>query len=201
MRFIHKKTVNAIVESGNHYVLQLKRNQHQLFDYAVDYVAKNSCKDSYQTSQKAHGRQTQWFLKVYPLQDEPLREKHWTRLNCLIVVEKQWYQKEKNTRKTDREMLCFNSVAYYISDLVLSAQVFAEGIRGHWGIENRLHWVKDVILKEDNNRIIHQNGAVNMAIFNNIAINFLRQNFDDSVKYSQILFGQNVKELFPKIRT
>lgn len=134
------------------------------------------------------------------MKDEPLHES-WTRLNCLIVVEKQWYQKEKNTRKTDREMLCFNSVAYYISDLVLSAQVFAEGIRGHWGIENRLHWVKDVILKEDNNRIKHQNGAVNMAIFNNIAINFLRQNFDDSVKYSQILFGQNVKELFSKIRT
>jgi predicted transposase YbfD/YdcC len=134
------------------------------------------------------------------LTDEPF-QKSWTRLNCLIVVEKQWYQKEKNTRKTDREMLCFNSVAYYISDLVLSAQVFAEGIRGHWGIENRLHWVKDVILKEDNNRIKHQNGAVNMAIFNNVAINFLRQNFDDSVKYSQILFGQNVKELFPKFRT
>lgn len=181
--------------------MQLKRNQHYLFDYAQNYVAKNACKDSFQIFQNAHGRQTQWFLEIYPLKDEPLQEKHWTRLNCLIVVKKQWYQQEKNSRKTDRETLCFDSIAYYISDLVLSAQIFAEGIRGHWGIENRLHWVKDVILKEDNNRIKHQNGAVNMAIFNNVAINFLRQNFDDSVKYSQILFGQNVKELFPKFRT
>ncbi|MBW4672297.1 MAG: transposase [Cyanomargarita calcarea GSE-NOS-MK-12-04C] len=39
----------------------------------------------------------------------------------------------------------YHQVAYYISSLVSSATDFAQGIRGHWGIENSLHWVKDVI--------------------------------------------------------
>jgi len=83
----------------------------------------------------------------------------------------------------------------------LSAQEFAQGIRGHWGIENRTHWVRDVSFKEDNNKIKNDNGAVNMALFNTISLNYLRQNIDDSIKNAQIIFGQNVKELFLTIRT
>lgn len=119
----------------------------------------------------------------------------------MIVVEKQWERKQTNLYKNKQGTLRFDSIAYYISDIVLPAECFAEGIRGHWGIENRIHWVKDVIFKEDNNRIKHHQAAVNMAIFNHLAINFLRQHFDDSIKYAQILFGQNVKELFNKFRT
>jgi hypothetical protein len=71
----------------------------------------------------------------------------------------------------------------------------------HWGIENRTHWVKDVNFKEDNNGIKNDNAAVNMALFNAISLNYLRQNIDDSIKTAQILFGQNVKKLFLTIRT
>lgn len=76
----------------------------------------------------------------------------------------------------------------------MSAALFFKGIRGHWGIENRTHWVKDVILGEDSNGIRDINGAVNMATFNTLVINFLRQNIDDSIKSAQIIFGQNLKE-------
>jgi hypothetical protein len=61
--------------------------------------------------------------------------------------------------------------------------------------------VKDVNFKEDKNKIKDDNGAVNMVIFNTILLNYHRQNINDSIKKVQILFGQNVKEFFFKIKT
>ena len=61
--------------------------------------------------------------------------------------------------------------------------------------------VKDSNYKEDENQIKHKNGAVNMAIFNTISVNYLRQNINDSIKNAQIIFGQNVKDLFNQIST
>ena len=107
-----------------------------------------------------------------------------------IVINKTVVKKDKNNNlvKTER-------VSYRISDVSgLSAKSFFNGIRGHWGIENRTHWVKDVILNEDGNGIRDINGAVNMATFNTLVINFLRQHIDDSIKTAQIIFGQQVKE-------
>jgi hypothetical protein len=60
----------------------------------------------------------------------------WVGLKSLIKVE----------RIGTRGGKTYHQVAYYISSLVASAAHFAKGIRGHWGIENSLHWVKDVIL-------------------------------------------------------
>lgn len=117
------------------------------------------------------------------------------------MIQKQVTQKGKtHTEQAHQEHLT-QSMSYRISDLWLSAKEFAEGIRKHWGIENRLHWVKDVNYREDDNRIKHQNIAVNMAIFNAVSLNYLRQNVNDSIKYAQIIFGQNFKELCPNIRT
>lgn len=122
-------------------------------------------------------------------------------MNSFIGIEKSVVHKGKPNKKQPRELIITQSVSYRISDVELSAKEFAKGIRGHWGIENRIHWVKDVDFKEDGNQIKDDNGAVNMAIFTTISLNYLRQNINDSIKQSQILFGQNVKELFFKIRT
>ena len=57
----------------------------------------------------------------------------------------------------------YHQVAYYISSLVRSATDFAKGIRGHWGIENRLHWLKDVIFDEDHSTIRMGNAPANLS--------------------------------------
>jgi predicted transposase YbfD/YdcC len=140
-------------------------------------------------------------VKVYVVEDMTL-QKTWTNLQRFISVEKRVSQKGKANTKQAKQVITTESISYRISDVTsLSAKEFAQGIRGHWGIENRTHWVKDVNFKEDNNGIKNDNGAVNMAIFNTISLNYLRQNIDDSIKNAQIIFGQNVKELFLIIRT
>jgi predicted transposase YbfD/YdcC len=181
--------------------LQIKKNQIRLYDYIANYVAINQAIDTYQIQEKAHGRDTTWSVKVYHIEDEVLQKK-WTNLKRFIVIEKSILQKGKPNTKQAKNVYITESISYRISDVTsLSAQEFAEGIRGHWGIENRTHWVKDVNFKEDNNGIKNDNGAVNMAFLNAISLNYLRQNIDDSIKTAQILFGQNVKELFLTIRT
>ena len=67
----------------------------------------------------------------------------WVGLARLVKVE----------RLGTRASKPYHQIAYYISSLSLNAAQFAQGIRGHWGIENRLHWVKDVVLEEDSSRI------------------------------------------------
>jgi len=91
--------------------------------------------------------------------------------------------------------------AYFMSDLSLDAADFAQGIRGHWGIENKLHWVKDVVCREDANRIRHKRGAINVAVLGTIALNLHRQAGHNSITEGQIKFGSHVKELAKLIRT
>lgn len=84
----------------------------------------------------------------------------------------------------------YRQVAFYISSLVNSAADFAKGIRGHWGIENRLHWVKDVIFDEDHSSIRMGNAPANLSVMRTIALNLLRR-----YGYSSITSGQRFTEL------
>jgi predicted transposase YbfD/YdcC len=86
--------------------------------------------------------------------------------------------------------------SFYISSLLSNdAKLFASGIRGHWSIENNLHWVKDVILKEDTTKHKKGSAAKNMSILRNIAINVFRENDYSSTKHATLFFASNVKEL------
>jgi predicted transposase YbfD/YdcC len=63
----------------------------------------------------------------------------------------------------------------YISSRALSAAAFAEAVRGHWAIENNLHWSLDVTFNEDQSRLRTGHGAKNMAVGRHFALNLLRQ--------------------------
>ncbi len=62
---------------------------------------------------------------------------------------------------------------YYVSSAALSAEMFGRVVRGHWGIENRLHWVLDVVFREDLARLRSGNAPANMAIVRHTALNLL----------------------------
>ena len=63
---------------------------------------------------------------------------------------------------------------YYLCSAKLDAATFGRAVRAHWGIENRLHWVLDVVFHDDLSRLRSENGPQNMAIVKHMAINLLR---------------------------
>ncbi|MBA3687142.1 MAG: ISAs1 family transposase, partial [Planctomycetes bacterium] len=63
---------------------------------------------------------------------------------------------------------------YYLSSLPLDARLFARAVRCHWHVENRLHWVLDVVFHEDLSRLRSGSGPQNMATVRHMAMNLIR---------------------------
>ena len=63
---------------------------------------------------------------------------------------------------------------YFISSMALDAAFFAKAARAHWGIENRLHWVLDVVFHDDLMRLRTENGPKNMATVKHMALNLVK---------------------------
>jgi predicted transposase YbfD/YdcC len=86
-------------------------------------------------------------------------------------------------------------VVCYISSLKTTAQEFARGIRGHWSIENCLHWVKDVVLNEDDSTIRLGNAPANLSVIRAIALNVLRRNGHTSITIAQRFLSHDIDKL------
>jgi predicted transposase YbfD/YdcC len=72
---------------------------------------------------------------------------------------------------------------YYLCSTALDAETFGRAVRAHWGIENRLHWVLDVVFHDDLARLRTNHGPANMAVVKHMALNLLKQaNPTDSLK-------------------
>ena len=85
---------------------------------------------------------------------------------------------------------------YYISSAQLTAKAAADAVRGHWGIENRLHWVLDVTFNEDKSRVRKGHSAKNIAVVRHFAINIMRAaNDKHSIKLRRKLAGWDTKYL------
>lgn len=137
-----------------------------------------------------HGRQVTRTVSVFTVENEKIKAT-WQNVQSYITV----HRIRVVNGKTSEEMAC------YMSDLCLAAADFHIGIRGHWGIENKLHYVKDVVHKEDDNKIHSGNGPISASVFSSVAINIHRKNDNESITHGQIKFRANVKELFDLIRT
>jgi predicted transposase YbfD/YdcC len=168
-----KETAKQIIEQGGQYVLRVKDNQgnlsqslEELFDYAAetDFV---DC-DHHQTVDKGHGRleiRECWTTSDLDyLRYVPDREQ-WQGLNTLAMVKLQ--RRTEDTTETETK--------YYIASLPSDAELVLFASRGHWGIENQLHWVLDIAFREDDCRLRKGNGAENFALLRHIALTLLKQ--------------------------
>lgn len=90
---------------------------------------------------------------------------------------------------------------YYLSSTTLDAGTFAAAVRAHWGVENRLHWVLDVVFHDDLARLRSHNGPQNMAVVKRMAMNLVRNPKDKhSLKARQKLANLNPDYLETLIR-
>ena len=101
-------------------------------------------------------------------------------------------------QKSRRRLVDFHETHYYLSSLDWSATQFSDAIRGHWLIENRLHWVKDVTLNEDN--CIHRGGnaPANWAMVRQFLVSIARMIGTNTLPQALRLMAnqfENVSEL------
>lgn len=98
----------------------------------------------------------------------------WESITTIAHVNREFVYKGK-IHQTD---------SYYITNLTTNDAMFvAQGIRSHWGIENKLHWVKDVIMREDAESTKNKKAASNLAVLRDIAFNILKTK-NKSIKYA-----------------
>lgn len=158
----NEATARGIIESKNHYLIALKKNQPKLYEQ-VEYLAKIAEPSSINiTNDRSHGRNVTRQVSVY-IPQTLLHEK-WGHLQSFIKVE----------RGGSRGKKAYQETMYYVSSIRQDARTFSEKIRGHWQIENRLHWVKDVIFQEDRERITEPQAATNFSTLLTIVLNLFR---------------------------
>lgn len=165
-----KDIAKEIIEADADYVLALKGNQGTAFTEIKAFLDEAiQRRESHlvftQTTDKGHGRvevrrywQTEkigWFAD----------REAWVGLRSVGVVE---------ARRTVNGQ---DSVErrYYLSSLPANAEKFGRAVRGHWGVENGLHWVLDVVFGEDQSRARSGYAVENLAATRRLAINLLRR--------------------------
>jgi predicted transposase YbfD/YdcC len=165
----------TIVDAQAQYVLSVKENQGHLFEdivclFAVDQAHdfQYASLDYAKTVNSGHGRidiRECWstsnpeYLKLIRNSD------HWAGLQSIAMVVNTRIIGEKETKH----------VRYYINSLPSDAKRILHVVRRHWAIENELHWVLDVAMNEDQNRVHKDQGPENMAVLRHVALNLLKQ--------------------------
>jgi predicted transposase YbfD/YdcC len=167
-----KDIAAKVREEKADYLLAVKENQERLYQDIVAYMHaamesdfENIKYSFHQTEEKGHGRNE--LRACYVFSDvSVIRDlKLWKDLKSIVVVVT---NREVNGKST-------SEMRYYICSRVLTAEQANAAARGHWGIENNLHWVLDVIFDEDNSRVRKDHGPENMAHLRRIALTMLKQ--------------------------
>ena len=183
-----KKTTAVIIESQNDYLIGVKKNQPTLYNQiAATLDVKNNQSSSYTTLEINRGR-TEYRHTVVSNVIEGISE-DWIGLQQIVGIHR--IVKEKG--KTREEM------AYFISSKNENAFLYEEGVRSHWEIENSLHWVKDVTLKEDASKIRKGNAPQNVSTVKNISINLFRNNGYKNIAQAMRLVANDIKTLYKMI--
>jgi len=169
-----REIAQEIVASGADYVLAVKDNQPKLHEAIRDYFTEHledECRSipcrRFESHEKGHGRidDRYYYLAKLP-KDFALQEK-WAGLKAIGVAIR---ITEHNNGK------CSEDVRYYIVSRYLSGEKFANAVRGHWGIENSLHWQLDVTFGEDASRLRNGHADANFSLLRRTALSMLKNN-------------------------
>lgn len=167
-----KEIATDIVNKNADYVLALKRNQDSLYKEVYDLFQDaqetnfNGLEwDYFETDEKNHGRHE--IRRYWTITDVEHLEhgKDWPQLRSVGMVELECTSQGETT----------HDFRFYINSLDGQAETFAKAVRGHWGIENSLHWVLDVSFREDDSRIRKGNAAENFSIIRRLVLNLIKQ--------------------------
>lgn len=171
------KTAAKILEREGDYLLGLKGNQAYLEDRVREKFqnkkgpgSRSMNKEVFKTKEKGHGRLEKRVCTVLTPKEgksfgiNPLAK--WPELNSIVEI--------KNERTNLKTGEASEETHYYISSLITSAEEIMSSARGHWAVENSLHWVLDVVFREDDCRSRTGYSAENFSMLRQFALNLIK---------------------------
>jgi predicted transposase YbfD/YdcC len=170
-----KAIAQKIVEGGGDYVLTVKENQeHLLEDIRQSFV--DACDkdfvgfehDTFEKREKGHGREEYRCYTVLHHTEALRGADDWKNLTTIGMC---YSERTVNGVKSEESR-------YFIGSRKASAKVYGKALRGHWGIENSLHWQLDVTFAEDQNRVSKRNAAENLALLRRLTLSLLQAHPD-----------------------
>lgn len=168
-----KAIAETIVAGGGDYVLAVKANQPTLHVELQEAFARAPAPKLRSprvatTFEKGHGRYEQRTVQVLPARDylSAAQTALWAGGLTLVMVTRVVWEQATSVQSTE--------VRYFLSSLPPTARRIGSAIRGHWSIENGLHWVLDVVFREDARRVYDRTTAENVAFLNRLALSLLR---------------------------
>jgi len=174
-----KEIAQTIVDGGGDYILAVKANQPTLHGelqeaFAQAPAPKLGSSRCTTTFEKGHGRYEQRTVQVLPAQDflSTAQTALWAGVLSLVMVTRVVWEQASEGQSTE--------VRYFLSSLPPVARRIGSAIRGHWSIENGLHWVLDVVFHEDARRVYDRTTAENVAFLNRLALSLLRNDTSKS---------------------
>lgn len=189
-----KKIARLIRERHADYILALKENQGNLYkDCTLFFEQMEAMRregytfEEYTTVDGGHGRiETRKYFMTSDIKWLPDKKK-WAGLQSIAMVE--------STREVNGQVSI--EKRYFISSLPGDAKKLGDAVRGHWGIENRVHWILDIAFREDESRVRNGNAPENFAVFRHIALNLLKmdKSFRGSIKTKRLHAALDVQFL------
>lgn len=178
--------MEKVVEGGGHFCLQLKANQPTAFESAGTYFRdllsrtasgrRHAGVDTFRDVTKGHGRlETRTYATVSDESDvRAVVPASWRHVRCLGMAS----HERTVGGETSRE------VHFHVMDRSMPAEEYARYARGHWAIENTLHWVLDVHFGEDRSTAREGNAVSNLALLRKSAFNLSKLHPDEAGKTS-----------------
>jgi predicted transposase YbfD/YdcC len=179
-----------IVAAGADYVLAVKKNQPKLSDEVSWFFLTKFVEDfagvrvsRHTTTDKGHGREETREYYVCAVPRDFRSRPRWAKLSALGCV----------VSRVERDGKTTCQRRYYILSRKLTAKAFAAAVRGHWGIENQLHWQLDVSFGEDQSRLRLGHADQNFSALRRTALPLLKNNQSQKcgVKNKRLVAGWN----------
>jgi predicted transposase YbfD/YdcC len=164
-----KAIVEQIRAQGGDYLVTVKGNQPAL-QRAVDAAFDRACDtefagcDMSESVEDGHGRHEERYVTV--IRDPEGLPSGWTDVGAVVVV-----GRERAVTGKKNVSACH----YYLTSLRVGAAQLGGYIRGHWGVENGLHWCLDIAFREDENRTRDTNAGANLGVVRRVAASLLKQ--------------------------
>jgi predicted transposase YbfD/YdcC len=192
-----KEIVRKIRERKADYVLAVKGNQEHLhediihhfakLDEAAEHNGRHARRSVFTTDDADHGRKEHRHCEAVAVPEELRERKAWLDLTSICRVTRTYT--ERGEEKSE--------VRYFISSLAPNATNLGQAVRGHWGVENGLHWSLDMTFAEDRSRARKDHAQENLALLRRWALSLLWQDktMSASLEKKRLMAGWNESNL------